>query len=304
MRPASSLARLQQAITLALLACALGWLACHWRAPLVACAGFLVIALGYSVFLGLEFIALRFAGRGDPAPRPSWGELARAWAGETLMAPRVFCWRQPFRWNEVPDNLEPAADLQGRRGVVFIHGFVCNRGFWTPWLRRLKAQGRAFAAVNLEPVFGSIDDYVPLIDKAVLHVTAATGLPPVLVCHSMGGLAARGWLRSMQADARVHHVITIGTPHRGTWLGRFSNVSNGRQMGLGSDWLCRLEQYACAERHAAFTCWYSNCDNIVFPASTATLAGADNRLVRGVAHVDLAFRPAVMDEALAIVARL
>ena len=304
MRPASSLARLQQGTTLLLLACALGWLAFYWRSsPWVACAGFVAIALSYSAFLGLEFIALRFAGRGDPAPRPTWGELARAWAGETLMAPRVFCWRQPFRWNAVPDNLEPAANLQGRRGAVLIHGFVCNRGFWTPWLRRLKAQDRAFVAVNLEPVFGAIDDYVSLIDSAVLKVTAATGLPPVMVCHSMGGLAVRGWLRSMQADARVHHVITIGTPHRGTWLGRFSHVRNGSQMRLGSDWLSELGTYSSAARHAAFTCWYSNCDNIVFPASTATLPGADNRLVRGVAHVDLAFQPAVMSESLAILAR-
>ncbi|MBI2769357.1 MAG: alpha/beta fold hydrolase [Burkholderiales bacterium] len=305
MREASSLARLQQVTTLGLLACASAWLLFHWSAsPLRASAGFLLIVLGYSIFLGLEFIALRFAGRSDPAPRPRWGELARAWAGETLMAPRVFCWRQPFRWNEVPDNLDPAAGLQGRRGVVLVHGFVCNRGFWTPWLQRLQAQKRAFVAVNLEPVFGSIDDYVPLIERAVRQVTAATGMPPVLVCHSMGGLAARGWLRSMQADARVRHVITIGTPHRGTWLGRFSHFSNGRQMHLGSDWLGELGRYASPERHAGFTCWYSNCDNIVFPASTATLPGADNRLVLGVAHVDLAFQPLVMDESLALVARL
>ena len=47
-----------------------------------------------------------------------------------------------------------------------------------------------------------------------------------------------------------------------------------------------------------FTCWYSNCDNIVFPASVATLPGADNRFVPGVAHVELAFDERVFEHAL------
>jgi triacylglycerol esterase/lipase EstA (alpha/beta hydrolase family) len=122
---------------------------------------------------------------------------------------------------------------------------------------------------------------------------------PVLVCHSMGGLAARAWLRAMSADARVHHVITIGSPHHGTWIARFSQLTNGRQMRLQSEWLQRLEQAVDPRRNALFTCWYSNCDNIAFPASTGSLPGADNRLVRGAAHVDLGFHREVMAESLA-----
>jgi triacylglycerol esterase/lipase EstA (alpha/beta hydrolase family) len=191
-----------------------------------------------------------------------------------------------------------------RRGVVFIHGFVCNRGFWNPWLVRMRTLGHPFVAVNLEPVFGSIDAYVPIIEDAVDRVTRATGLAPVLVCHSMGGLVARAWLRATSAHERVHHVITIGSPHHGTWLGRFSLLENGRQMRLGGSWVRGLEQGSDPVRNALFTCWYSSCDNVVFPASTATLPGADNRLVRGVAHVELGFHPRVMDESLAKIAGL
>ena len=177
--------------------------------------------------------------------------------------------------------------------MVFIPGFICNRGFWTPWLKRLPGD-RAFAAVNLEPVFGSIDEYVPIIEQAVIAVTKASALPPVLVCHSMGGLAARAWLRAASGAGRIHHVVTIGTPHHGSWLGYFSRIRNGREMGLGSDWLRALNESSGDQPQPAFTCWYSNCDNVVFPSSTATLPWADNRLVRGVAHVDLAFEPEVM----------
>jgi pimeloyl-ACP methyl ester carboxylesterase len=303
MQSRSSLARLQQGTTLLLLSAALAWLGWHWRdSPLLALAGFALIAFGYAIFLAVEFVAMRFVGGGDPAPRPTWGELGRAWIAETIAAPRVFCWRQPFRWREVPDHLEAAADGPRRRGVVFVHGFVCNRGFWTPWLKELRARGHCFAAVNLEPVFGSIDDYVPLIEEAVDRVTRATGMPPVLVCHSMGGLAARAWLCARQAQASVHHVITIGSPHHGTWLAQFSHLRNGRQMQRGGEWLRCLQRDEEAGWNTMFTCWYTNCDNIVFPASTATLPGADNRLVRGVAHVELAFHPQVMRDSLALVA--
>ena len=303
MQSHSALARLQQATTLFIVGCALAWLAWYWRdAPLRAAAGSVAIALAYSAVLGFEFVIVRFVSCRDCAPRPTWRELAHAWLRENTPTPSVFFWRQPFRWREVPDCLAAAPGQPARRGVVFIHGFVCNRGFWTPWLKELRARDHLFIAVNLEPVFGSIDEYVPIIEQAVRRITDATGLPPVLVCHSMGGLAALAWLRAMAADARVHHVITIGSPHHGTWLARFSHLTNGRQMRQASEWLRRLERSGDEKRNALFTCWYSNCDNIAFPASTGTLAGADNRLVRGAAHVDLGFHPQVMAESLARIA--
>ena len=107
--------------------------------PLLAVAGFLVIVLGYTAFLALEFLLLRVINRSDPAPQPTWADLASAWLGETLTAPRVFCWRQPFRPFAVPDNLVASGAMRGQPGVVFIHGFFCNRAFWNPWLQRLQA---------------------------------------------------------------------------------------------------------------------------------------------------------------------
>jgi triacylglycerol esterase/lipase EstA (alpha/beta hydrolase family) len=295
------LSHLQKLITLGLLATATGWLLYFGSAaPVLGLAGFAAIAIAYTGFLAIEFILLRLVGPGDAATRPSAKELLRAWLGEVLAAPPVFCWRQPFRAQAIADQLAPPALVHGRRGVVFVHGLFCNRGFWTPWLKRLQGGGHAFVAVSLEPVLGSIDDYVPQIEKAVAQVTLASGLAPLLVCHSMGGLAVRAWLKHKQAEARVHHIVTLGTPHRGTWLARFGHGHNARQMRLLSDWHTQLDHGMPADRHALFTCWYSNCDNIVFPSANATLPGAHNRLVRGVAHVQLAFLPRVITETLAL----
>ncbi len=290
------LARLQQALVaawLALLVTAAVW---PWRAghpgwAVLACAG---VAASHGLWLALSFVAMAWHNRRDPAPRAGWRAGLAAWWGEVRAAPRVFGWRQPFRSRQEPDFLPPGAP--GRRGVVLVHGFVCNRGLWTPWLTRLRAAGVPFVAVDLEPVFGSIDDYVPIIDAAVARLEAATGARPLLVGHSMGGLAIRAWMAACQADHRVQGVLTIGTPHRGTWLATLAWLGvNARQMRPGSPWLRALESAEPATRRARFLCLYSHCDNIVFPASHALLAGARHQHVPATAHIALVHHPAVME---------
>lgn len=300
----SSLARLLRALGILQLAALAAWVAWHWPdRPGWAGAGALAIAGIAPIVLALEFGLLARVPPGDPSvPRPSAAQVLRAWWAEVRQLHRVFYWRLPFRWRSPGDHLEPAC--AGRRGVVFVHGFVCNRGIWSPWMQRLRALGQPYVAVNLEPVFGTIDSYVPIVEGAVQRVTACSGLPPVLVCHSMGGLVARAWLRAAGAGAaRVARVITIGTPHHGTWLARFSHTDNGRQMRVGSPWLQQLARDEAARPLPPFTCWFSNCDNIVFPVSTARRPGADNRFVPGAAHVELAFEPQVIDGSLDLICR-
>jgi len=295
----SRLARLQQALVMTALGLAAGWAWATWdRGLLWALGGVALILFGYALVLGLQFVLVVSQRGGDPAPKANAFELLAAWWQEVCVAPPVFVWRQPFRWQSLPDTA-----VGGPGGpapvVVFVHGFVCNRGFWLPWMARLRERGQAYVSVNLEPVFGSIDDYVPLIEAAVSRAEAAGGMPPVLVCHSMGGLAVRAWMADSASNAaRVGRVITIGSPHHGTWLGRFSHLPNGRQMRTNSDWLQALQRREKSVRpqrtYAAFVCWYSSADNIVFPASTATLEGADNRFLAATPHVALAFHPTVV----------
>lgn len=304
------LARLQQFITLGLLSTAAIWAAVFLSRgePTWAVVGVLLILFGYALFLALEFILLWFVNRADPTPSAAPLQLLKAWFGEVTTAPMVFCWRQPFRSNAVPDFLPAYIDKNAtQRAVVFVHGYVCNRGLWNPLMEKLQVRGVPFAAVNLEPVFGSIDSYAPIIDAAVKRATAATGLAPVLVAHSMGGLAVRAWL-STQTPAQqhaptAHHVITIGTPHRGTWLARFGSTLNALQMRQGDAWQTKLSAAEPAERLARFTCFYGHADNIVFPASTATLPGADNRHIAACAHVHMTYHPQVWAEVVRAVER-
>jgi triacylglycerol esterase/lipase EstA (alpha/beta hydrolase family) len=273
---------------------------------LAVAAGIAVLAVP-ALVLGLEFLLLPWRSKGDPVSKPALSVLLSAWVCEIVQYLFTFVWRQPFRWRAIPDRL--AGDgIRGRRGVILVHGFCCNRGLWNPWLRRLAREHRAFVAVNLEPIFGSIDRYNATLDDALSRVEAVTGLPPLVVCHSMGGLAVRAWLAKRQASGvtrgdGIHRVVTIGSPHHGTWLARFSPTANARQMREGSDWLHALaeawkKEHTGVPRHR-FTCWYSNADNIVMPPSSATLYGADNRLIHGVGHITLAQTAEVMNCTLA-----
>jgi triacylglycerol lipase len=256
----------------------------------------LLILLPHAPVLAVEFMLLSIWGDPRPAPRPGVGAMIRAWAGEVWWGVCTFAWRQPFRSQAVPDELRGAG--VPRRGVLLVHGFVCNRALWNPWMKRLSERSIPFAAVTLEPVLGTIEAYAEALEAAVRRIEAATGLPPLVVGHSMGGLAARAWLRRFGGARRCAGIITIGTPHHGTWLARFAFSRNGRQMRRGSEWLAALNEQSDTS-DVPFDCYYGNCDNVVFPAGTATLAGARNVHLPGWAHIHMLGSPQLFDDVLA-----
>jgi triacylglycerol lipase len=288
------IARLQRWLTLGLIALTIGLAGAAWAADRHALAGAiaLVALTGHAAVLAIEFALMHAVNRHDPAARARWGAVLRAWAWEALHAPRVFCWRQPFRSQRLADDPGTGRTGHAGPGVLLIHGFVCNRGLWNRWMQRLREDGVPFIAVNLEPAFGSIDQYPDHIERAVAQLARQTGRPPLVVAHSMGGLALRRWWMEPGNNGRIAHAITLGSPHHGTWLARLALSPNARQMRLQSEWLQRLAADEPADRASRMTCFFSTADNIVFPASSATLPGADNRLLSdGVPHVAMVDDP-------------
>lgn len=295
-------ARWQQALVFLQCSGLLAWLVWAWpQSPRWALAGLALAWLLTLVWLALPFALMRRVNRHDPAPPLPAALLLRAWWREARTALWVFAWLQPFRHRAEPDYLPAQAQAQGR-AVLLLHGFMCNRGLWNPWLRQLRAQGRPCMALTLEPAFGSIDAYAPAIEAAVQRLQQYGGQAPLIIGHSMGGLAIRAWLRAYpQRAAQALDCISLGTPHHGTWAARLSHLRNGRQMRLDSAWLREL---AATEPQGGpqlrWRCWYSNGDNIVFPAHTATLAGAQNHVLIGVGHLRMVYEPAVLRACLGL----
>jgi len=226
--------------------------------------------------------------------------LLRAGLWEFCLYEWVFGYCQPFAEQRVPNA---ASAEPGLRGVLLLHGFSCNRGLWNGWMRRLRSQGRAFMALSMEPVHGSIDAYANEIEAAVRQLRAQTGLPPLIVCHSMGGLAARAWWRKQGGEpGRIQAIVTLGTPHAGTPVAHWSGMVNVRQMRPGSTWLSELALHEATQPLPTMHCFASDCDQIVFPTASALLPGARHLTLPATGHLGLVFHTRVWAEVQALLA--
>ncbi len=182
--------------------------------------------------------------------------------------------------------------------VLLVHGYGANGGFWVHLARQLEAQGFSHATVDLEPVFGDIEDYALQLEQAVQALLAASGSARlVIVAHSMGGLVARAWLRRFGA-ARVARIITLGTPHHGTDLAHMGLGDNARQMRRDAEWLAQLDADDRGQR-SLFTSIYSYHDNIIAPQDSCHLPGARNIALHGIGHVALGRHPDIAKHILA-----
>ncbi len=134
--------------------------------------------------------------------------------------------------------------------VIFIHGIASNADTWEAFGAWLQQNGWTFGGIpkvtNLSPcevrdrvsqgpVSPGADFYrmeftdsqnltfakqgreLDCIIRAVLNANPAAP-KVILAAHSMGGLAARYYLQFLYHDDNVAKLMTIGTPHLGSWL--------------------------------------------------------------------------------------
>ena len=210
-------------------------------------------------------------------------------AGEFVASFRAFQWAMPW----TPRRRLPGENLRATTPVpvLLVHGYLCNRQVWRPMARVLAAQGHAVDAVDLEPVFGSIDAYPSQIAAGIARLRAQTGAARVaLVCHSMGGLAARVYLRA-HGSAEVAHVVTLGSPHRGTRNARRGHGRNATEMQPDSAWLRALSEDERDVARCPFTVVLSTHDNVIVPQQPQSLPDAETIVLEKVGHVALLSDP-------------
>lgn len=246
------------------------------------------------LILTLITLASMLMSRASQEPAAMW--WSALW-GEWLAGVRIFLLRQP--WTVAPPKVLPATAPQARLPVVLVHGYLCNHRIWDDMAQALRAQGHAVHAVNLEPVFASIDDYAPIVDAAVQALAAHSGQPRVaLVGHSMGGLAIRAWMRAnlrahgeAAVRAQVAGVLTLGTPHVGTQLAKGATTPNGRQMLWKSDWLAQLTAQEPPALRRLLRIAITPQDNIVCPQRAQTLPDIQPVVFDGIGHLQMCTHP-------------
>jgi len=265
------------------LAGSLGW--SPWAAALGAAT---LPAVLHAAVIGLQSLGgawqrARFsAGAGD-SPPPPWAAL-RAWLGETAASLRSFVLLMPW----FGDTALPSGHDARRVPVLLVHGYFCNRAVWRPLARWLADRGHAVDSVNLEPPFAAVEAYLPALEHAVERLRATSGADRVaLVGHSMGGLTIRAWI-ARHGERRVAAVVTLGSPHQGTWSAHLGLGHNVAQMRPGSRFLAGLAAAETPAVRALFTVILTLHDNIVMPQAAQTLAGARHRVLSGIGHMALA----------------
>ena len=227
------------------------------------------------------------------APGEPFMHWIRSVVGEFRAGIVVFILRQP--WSLGTPTVLPATSVgEHRVPVVLVHGYMCNHRIWDDIANALRAQGHAVFAVNLEPLFGSIDRYSPIVQAAVEALQAHTGQRKVaLVGHSMGGLAIRAWKRAY-GTAAVAQVLTLGTPHAGTVLAKGATTTNGRQMLWQSAWLAELAAAESEATRSLVQIAITPQDNIVCPQRAQVLEGIKPVVFEGIGHVEMCMhRPVI-----------
>jgi pimeloyl-ACP methyl ester carboxylesterase len=288
-------------VLLAAEAAALAWLgvvitADHGALPAVTLV--VLLAVGFNAFvMGITFVIAGLARR-QSAERVAMSPVSFAleFAREVFAYFVAFTVLQPF----VRLTMGPPARAFGpsdRTPLLLVHGYLCNRGLWWHVARRLAARGYRVHTIDLEPPLGDIDDYGRQIDRRIEEVRAANGgRAPILIGHSMGGLAIRACMRA-RGPVGVRGVVTLGTPHGGTALAPWGLGLNAFSMRLAGPWLLALAQGEGSGFPIPVVSIYSSHDNFVSPPEAARLVGATNVRVVGVGHLAMAFSRRV-DKAL------
>jgi len=173
----------------------------------------------------------------------------------------------------------------GAKAVILVHGVLVNDGVWFGFRRNLgrKGIGNVFT-VNYGPPYADIEHFATQLGAKIEAVCKANGAQHVvLVCHSMGGLVARAYVRRFGA-ARVERIITIGTPHHGSVLAWSYPGRSLAQMRPGNAWLEELNRNEARTSPVPITSLWSRHDNMVLPQASSELVGATNVALVGIGH--------------------
>ena len=174
-----------------------------------------------------------------------------------------------------------------RQPILFVHGLSGSAQDWVPIIARFRRDGwlprELFAAT-----YSSTQSNVAVAEAIKGHVTSlrtATGWDRVhIVSYSMGSLSSRHYLKSLGGDQHVESWSSISGPNHGTNTAALCSSTPCIEMRPGSSFLTTLNAGDETPGSVRYATWWSPCDNLVVPAQSTILAGAQNTETACLAH--------------------
>lgn len=193
--------------------------------------------------------------------------------------------------------------------ILLVHGIIDNHAIFTVLKRRLRRKGfGTVVTINYSPVTNDIRQAAEVLAAEVEAIVALTGYERLhVVGHSLGGLIARYYVQRLGGDERVHTLVTLGTPHRGSLHAYLLPVRIGRQLRPGSDLMTELDLPApgCRTR---FVAYWSDFDQIIVPHLSARLDHPDLRArnieIHDVGHLAIPRQSRVAHEITGLLSQL
>jgi triacylglycerol lipase len=193
--------------------------------------------------------------------------------------------------------------------ILLVHGLVDNRSIFTLLCRSLRRRGFGrVSTYNYRPWTTDLRAAAARLGEQVEAICEQTGYERIhVVGHSMGGILARYYVQRLGGDARVHTLVTLGSPHGGTGAARLLPFGVTAQLTPTSAVIEELRSPAagCRTRFVAF---WSDLDGLISPKRAARIDHPDlsvrNVFVRGAGHMSLPIDRRVVHDIVTTLAHL
>jgi triacylglycerol lipase len=171
--------------------------------------------------------------------------------------------------------------------ILFVHGYNTNSATWNTMVNRFKADGWTSAELvnwsyNYRQSNATTAALIGQKVDSILKVTGATKVD--IITHSMGPLSARYYVRNLGGDGKVDALVSLGGTNHGTTLAAFCFDASCVEMRLNSTCLANLNSIDETWGTPRYATWWSDCDEVISPNSTALLAGAINTQTACISH--------------------
>jgi hypothetical protein len=176
--------------------------------------------------------------------------------------------------------------------ILLVHGMVDNRSIFTVLRRGLRRRGFGrIETINYSMLTGDVRRAASDLGQEVERLVEETGYERIhVIGHSLGGLIARYYVTRLAGDERVDTLVTLGTPHQGTYVAYAWNNGLTRQLRPGSALFAELDAPIehCRTRFIAYR---SDIDQLVVPQRNGALHHPDlnvhNVELHGIGHMSL-----------------